>query len=68
MKVKITREQELELFRRVCSSKRIITSQHENISYGNRKKDAIYNQQISLAKLRDFVNREGIDFNGWQDI
>ncbi|WP_026478388.1 hypothetical protein [Alkaliphilus transvaalensis] len=60
--------EELNLFRKVCGSNRITLSEHQNVSNGNRKKDGIYNQQINIAKLRDYLSREEVDFSDWRNL
>ncbi len=64
----MAKEKELEIFRKVCGSKKIVTSDHQNFSNGNKKKDGILNQQISIAKFREFIDKGEVDFSEWKSL
>lgn len=58
----LSREEELRIFRKVCGKNRVTEKQHRNRLEGNSIRSGIYNQGISMAKLKEYI-KEGGKYN-----
>lgn len=64
----LTREQELKIFRAVCGADKVVTSQHANCCNGNSVYAGNFNQGVAKAKLKEFVEKRGLDFEYWKNL
>lgn len=67
-KQELNREEELSIFRKVCGCKKVVTSDHTNFMNGNTTRVAYYNQGISKVKLKEFIEKEGLEFEYWKTL
>jgi len=55
----MNREEELKLFKKVCSEKKVVTNNHTNFMNRNTRQTGNFNQGVSKAKFREFIKQEG---------
>jgi len=65
---KLTKDEQLTIFRKVCGSKRVVTNIHTNIANGNYEKDGFFNQGVSKVKLKEYKENEKLDLNFWKTV
>lgn len=65
---KLSKKQELNIFRKVNSSKNIIKTDHYNVIMSAEVNDAIKNQGVSRAKLRKFIIKEDLNYEYWKNL
>ena len=63
-----TRQQELKIFRAVCGGRRIVQSRHANVCNEYSVYAGNFNQGVSKAKLREYIERESLDFEYWKNL
>ena len=61
-------EDDLIIFRNINSKNKKIVSNHCNVANSNMPSHALLNQGDSRHKLREFVTKEGTDFEYWKNI
>ena len=68
MSQKITKAEELAIFRNINGVNKKAKSQHQDVMNGDAENEVLRNQGISRAKLRKFIEEEGEEFGFWKNI
>lgn len=68
MSKKLTLADELAIFRNINGANKKVTSEHQDVINGDAESEVLRNQGVSRAKLRKFVDEEGLEFESWKNI
>lgn len=67
-KEELTKQEELIIFKNVNSFNKKYQSDHQNFIQSNQERDALRNQGVSRAKLREFVSKGEVHYEFWKNI
>lgn len=61
-------KEEIIIFQNINSADKKVVNGHTNVCMSNNLSEVEKNQSISRAKLREFIMKEGVDFDYWRNI